>query len=321
MPVDKTYPEFAFVGSIVDSDLAVGWRASNDPGEKNIQTTWAIIAAYTQSKIANLNVSGNLRYGSGNTVSTSSSFAGGTSSTSSAANAFAVGDNAQARGLGSFAFGKNTDADQNFTFAGGEGSSTGAAHAFSFGNACGSFASASITIGEFCFANGEASIAMGSGTNSEGVYSVALGNTNLTIGEASFAMGQSNRVDSKFGIVFGLSNKNDSYASLVLGRFNATTGTKTTWVATDLLFQGGNGTSDGSRSNAFTLLKNGKFALGPALPLTNENDLLLNVDGVLAGKETTTPTADTNFWKLYSKADNKIYFQDGAGVEHEIAFV
>jgi len=37
-------------------------------------------------------------------------------------------------------------------------------------------------------------------------------------------------------------------------------------------------------------------------------------------RETTTPTAETNYGKIYTKSDNKLYFQDGAGTEHEIAF-
>jgi hypothetical protein len=37
-------------------------------------------------------------------------------------------------------------------------------------------------------------------------------------------------------------------------------------------------------------------------------------------KETSTPTADTNYGKVYTKNDNKLYFQDGAGSEHEIAY-
>lgn len=44
-------------------------------------------------------------------------------------------------------------------------------------------------------------------------------------------------------------------------------------------------------------------------------------DGVLTIKETTTPTAATNYGKIYTKSDNKLYFQDGAGNEHEISFV
>lgn len=50
-------------------------------------------------------------------------------------------------------------------------------------------------------------------------------------------------------------------------------------------------------------------------------DLGLIGDGVLMLKETSTPTADTNYGKVYTKNDDKLYFQDGAGVEHEIAFV
>ena len=37
--------------------------------------------------------------------------------------------------------------------------------------------------------------------------------------------------------------------------------------------------------------------------------------------EITTPGATANWGKVYTKSDNKLYFQDGAGVEHEIAFV
>ena len=37
--------------------------------------------------------------------------------------------------------------------------------------------------------------------------------------------------------------------------------------------------------------------------------------------ETTTPTAVTNYGAIYTKNDNKLYFQDGAGAEHEVAFV
>lgn len=56
-------------------------------------------------------------------------------------------------------------------------------------------------------------------------------------------------------------------------------------------------------------------------PVSANYDLMLAGDGVLGLKETTTPTADTNYGKVYTKNDNKLYFQDGAGSEHEIAFV
>ena len=50
------------------------------------------------------------------------------------------------------------------------------------------------------------------------------------------------------------------------------------------------------------------------------NSNLMLEGGVFAIKETTTPTATTNYGKVYTKTDNKLYFQDGAGSEHELAF-
>ena len=41
--------------------------------------------------------------------------------------------------------------------------------------------------------------------------------------------------------------------------------------------------------------------------------------GVLTIPETATPTADADKGKVYCKSDNKLYFQDGAGAEHEVS--
>jgi hypothetical protein len=40
--------------------------------------------------------------------------------------------------------------------------------------------------------------------------------------------------------------------------------------------------------------------------------------GFVGLPEITTPTAVPDFGTIYYKADNKAYFQDGAGVEHEV---
>lgn len=42
---------------------------------------------------------------------------------------------------------------------------------------------------------------------------------------------------------------------------------------------------------------------------------------VLVLAETTTPTAVTNYGKFYTKTNDRFYFQDGAGAEHEIVEV
>ena len=53
----------------------------------------------------------------------------------------------------------------------------------------------------------------------------------------------------------------------------------------------------------------------------NSADITAESTGCVGLKETTTPTTTTNYGKVYTKNDNKLYFQDGAGVEHEVAYV
>lgn len=69
-------------------------------------------------------------------------------------------------------------------------------------------------------------------------------------------------------------------------------------------------------NNVFTVLQNGNLGIGTDTP----NESLTLYEGILSFKETTTPTATADYGKLYTKTDNKAYFQDGAGSEHEIAF-
>jgi hypothetical protein len=66
-------------------------------------------------------------------------------------------------------------------------------------------------------------------------------------------------------------------------------------------------------------LTNGNVGIGLA-PTANMAGLSIEA-GLLTLKERATPTADTNYGKIYTKADNKFYAQTGDGVEHEIAFV
>ena len=51
------------------------------------------------------------------------------------------------------------------------------------------------------------------------------------------------------------------------------------------------------------------------------NDAGITIDGIkiidntVALPEITTPSAIENYGKIYTKSDNKLYFQDGAGAE------
>jgi len=56
-----------------------------------------------------------------------------------------------------------------------------------------------------------------------------------------------------------------------------------------------------------------------AAPIANQGDVQLLNSGVLAMKETTTPTADLGHGKLYCKSDNTLYFLDATGAEHTVS--
>jgi len=70
----------------------------------------------------------------------------------------------------------------------------------------------------------------------------------------------------------------------------------------------------------FTILGDGTGAGNVGIGITTPSDYadLTLGGGVLCLAEAATPTADANFAKIYSKNDNKFYFQDGAGSEHKV---
>jgi hypothetical protein len=78
--------------------------------------------------------------------------------------------------------------------------------------------------------------------------------------------------------------------------------------------------SDANANGLVCNAGNGNVTINAAA-VSADYDLMLAGDGVLGLKETATPTADANYGKIYTKNDDKLYFQDGAGAEHEVAFV
>ena len=68
------------------------------------------------------------------------------------------------------------------------------------------------------------------------------------------------------------------------------------------------------------LTNTGKIGVWIA-PLTNQavRDIALEWWSLIL-KEITTPTADANYWKVYTKTDNELYFQDWGGTENMVNF-
>ena len=79
---------------------------------------------------------------------------------------------------------------------------------------------------------------------------------------------------------------------------------------------GGDLDDDNDGTVRMTIRGTGQVGIGTNAPSANA-DLTLE-SGVLNLKETTTPTADTNYGKIYTKNDNKLYFQDGEGNEYTV---
>ena len=167
-----------------------------------------------------------------------------------------------ATGLYSVAQGPNTEASGSASTA--------------MGNETIASGTASTAMGSLTVASGGVSTALGFNTEASGLYSVAMGSFTEASGGSSFAMGSSSIASGSSSISLGNNTKAESFASTAIGRYNVGGGNPGSWVSTDPLFEIGNGTSDGSRSNAFTVFKDGDATLAGAL--INISDRRLKID-------------------------------------------
>jgi hypothetical protein len=184
--------------------------------------------------------------GLGTTANDAHSTAMGQDTEASGAHSTAMGAYTEAIGAHSTAMGQDTEASGAHSTAMGQGTYAGGAH--------------STAMGEFTTAVGAHSTAMGQDTYASGEYSTAMGKDTEAIGDFSMAMGESTRASGAY--------------STAMGRYNIGGGSSNIWIEADPLFEIGNGTSNLDRSNALTVLKNGKVGIG-RIPLTNK----LEVEG------------------------------------------
>lgn len=160
-------------------------------------------------------------------------------------------------GFCSFATGSNVLAKGLYTFASGRDSEATADYAVVMGYSAKARGVASAAFGFGTIASGAYSMASGSSTSATGFYSRAMGTGTTASGSGSLAMGGSTTALGTYATALGNNSVAESYASLAMGRYNIAGGNKTSWVATDPLFEIGIGTSSANKSNAVTVLKNG----------------------------------------------------------------
>lgn len=143
-------------------------------------------------------------------------------------------------------------------------------------------------------ASGNYSLALGTGSTASGMLSTAIGSSAFATGSGSFA-GTGARASGQNATAFNLGSEaggRDSFAAgyyatapsfreLALGSVNTlyTPVSTSSWDSADRLFTVGNGSSFGSKSDAFTILKSGLTGIGYDNFETTPNNALLQVNG------------------------------------------
>jgi hypothetical protein len=127
-------------------------------------------------------------------------------------------------------------------------------------------------IGILSLATGYDCTALGGGT-STGAFSVAIGIGTTAISNSSLAMGNGTVSGGDNTTAMGSYTTATSYDSFAIGTYNVAGGNWQTWVATDPLFEIGNGTSSSAKSDAFVVYKNGNAALKGSLTVVASGDI------------------------------------------------
>lgn len=126
----------------------------------------------------------------------------------------------------------------------------------------------SVAMGLNSVALGQGSIALGDSTIASGHSSISLGGYNKSIGDWSIAMGDRTEARGQASTALGDRTIAKSFGSVAAGIMNDTADFSNGFSITplDRIFQIGNGSS-GTRSNAFTILRNASTGIGTATPL------------------------------------------------------
>ncbi|MHC4321982.1 MAG: tail fiber domain-containing protein [Planctomycetota bacterium] len=197
--------------------------------------------------------------GNGSTASDFSSTAMGNGSTASGFSSTAMGNGSTASGFSSTATGNGSDAIGDSSTATGNGSAANGNNSTAMGNGSEASGDNSTAMGNGSEASGNNSTAMGNGTTASGNDSTAMGSGTTAGGTVSTAMGNGTTASGDNSTSMGSGTTAESYLETVIGKHdtNYTPNSTTTWDGSDRLFVIGNGTSSSSRSDAFTVLKNG----------------------------------------------------------------
>ena len=222
----------------------------------------------------------------------------------------AMGENTTASGTSSTAMGVDTAASGSHSTAMGESTTASGDTSTTTGQSTTASGNISTAMGESTTASGISSTAMGENTTASGTSSTAMGNETEAVGASSTAMGESTTASGDYSTVMGQNTTASGESSTAIGQYNVlnTGDNPTSYDATNTAFSVGNGTSEGSRSDAFKVLFNGTTTIAGSLTSESLNVPALNTAPASATSAGTLGsirfTADyiyvcvaTNTWK------------------------
>jgi hypothetical protein len=154
----------------------------------------------------------------------------------------------------SVAFGRNTTASGYGSMVSGENSSASGYD--------------STALGISVLASGPGSTALGQTTTASGRQAMASGMLSTASGNESTAFGSGTTASGYASAAFGSSATASAQLSFVIGTYNVGGGSPTTWVATDPLFEIGNGTSSSATADALVVYKDGSATIKGPLTVT-----------------------------------------------------
>ena len=248
--------------------------------------------------------------GESTTASGISSTAMGVETAASGNHSTAMGESTIASGDTSTATGQSTTASGNISTAMGESTTASGISSTAMGENTTASGTSSTAMGVDTAASGSHSTAMGESTTASGTSSTAMGNETEAVGASSTAMGESTTASGDYSTVMGQNTTASGESSTAMGQYNVlnTGDNPTSYDATNTAFSVGNGTSEGSRSDAFKVLFNGTTTIAGSLTSESLNVPALNTAPASATSAGTLGsirfTADyiyvcvaTNTWK------------------------
>lgn len=244
--------------------------------------------AYSIAMGRNTTAAGNssVAMGINSTASGSYSVALGSTTTALGSGSFAMGRDTEAKGIYSTVMGNGTKALGNYSTAMGLNVEATGGYSVAIGSNSTATNAYSVAVGNGVKSSANHAVAMGFNTVASGDHSVALGSENTASGDGSFAVGRYNKATGRYSFSTGFNTIVSDDYSVAMGRYNT--------EGTGRLFTLGNGTTTANRSDAFTVLQDGKTGVGIDNFENTTSNAKLQVNGSIKVSSDSNVTCNAN---------------------------